>query len=65
MTFFLKFSVSKAKLSEYSEKIEALAATLAALVVCVYLVDSYLYIDILNASISAPCNSIRPQVHNI
>jgi hypothetical protein len=40
---FSWFSVSKAKLSEYSEKIEALAATLAAPVVCVCDVDSYLY----------------------
>ena len=35
------FSVSKAKLSEYSEKIEALAARLAAPVVCYYCIDSF------------------------
>jgi hypothetical protein len=35
------FSVSKAKLSEYSEKIEALAARLAAPVVCYYCTDSF------------------------
>jgi len=36
------FSVSKAKLSEYSEKIEALAARLAASVVCYYCIVSFL-----------------------
>jgi hypothetical protein len=35
------FSVSKAKISEYSEKIEALAARLAAPVVCYYCIDSF------------------------
>jgi len=34
-------SVSKAKLSEYSEKIEALAARLAAPMVCYYCIDSF------------------------
>ena len=41
MDFCYHFSVSKAKLSEYSEKIEALAARLAASVVCHCCVDSY------------------------
>jgi hypothetical protein len=37
------FSVSKAKLSEYSEKIEALAARLAASAVCYYLRQYHSY----------------------
>ena len=40
--FISWFSVSKDKLSEYSEKIEALAALLTTPVVCFYVVDSYL-----------------------
>jgi len=35
------FSISKAKLSEYSEKIEALASRLAASVVRFYCIDSF------------------------
>lgn len=38
------FSISKAKLSEYSEKIEALASRLAASVVCFYCIDSFAWI---------------------
>jgi hypothetical protein len=60
------FSISKAKLSEYSEKIEALASRLAASVVCFYCIDSFAWIiSIIMLSSCAYSSYNLKQSHNM